>query len=392
MKRILLILTAIVLVVATTGGDLLALSKEQKRVIDSGVYYFNVEESSQFCSNVNVNLIGNDNIERIFNYFIGKGLTREQAAGIAGNAMQESSGDPTAVSSSGYRGIFQWDKNIRWPRLEEFARNRGLDPNTLEAQLEFAYEEAVQRNNIEGLKQQTTVELATWFWGRFYEVAIIGGSTSTTPMTNVQHLENRVRYAQEALASYGEGVAYLVSGSTNCSGGNGQNTRYVDGFIVYNQKDPTWGNLPYGSSTIGDAGCGPAAMAMIITNLTGQRVTPVETANYAASIGMYQEGRGSSWEIGPRLAEHWGLRAEPVAKDVASITAALRNGALVITPGAGPKPFTSGGHFIVIRGVTADGKFKIGDSGHSDTSDQDWDPQFIVQNMRDGGSYAIYRQ
>lgn len=383
-----------IIALIATSGDILALSRDQRRVIDSGVYYFNVEESNQYCSNDNVSLLGNDNIERIFNYFLSQGLTREQAAGIAGNAMAESSGDPTIVSRSGYRGIFQWDRANRWPRLEEFASSRGLDPNLLETQLEFAYDEANQRGNIAGIQEHTTVEMAAWYWGRFYEVAIVGGSTSTTPMTNVQHLERRVAYAREVLSSYGgnSGGAGTVNTTLNCAGGNGQNTQFIDGFTVYNQKDPAWADLPYATSTIGESGCGPAAMAMIITNLTKQQVTPVETANYAAQIGMYEPGVGSSWSIGPRLAEHWGLRAEPVAKDITAITNALRNGALIITPGAGPQPFTSSGHFIVIRGITANGMFRIGDSGHSNTSAQDWDPQQIVQNMRDGGSYAIYRQ
>ncbi len=52
-------------------------------------------------------------------------------------------------------------------------------------------------------------------------------------------------------------------------------------------------------------------------------------------------------------------------------------------------PFTANGHFIVIRAVTAEGKFKVGDPGHSDTSDKDWDPQQLINNMRDGSVYAI---
>jgi hypothetical protein len=132
-------------------------------------------------------------------------------------------------------------------------------------------------------------------------------------------------------------------------------------------------------------------LAMVITNLTRQNVTPVATAEYASSIGMYTAGQGSSWAISPRLAEQWGLQYAPIQNDVAAIAAALREGKLIVTAGNGPKPFTSGGHFIVIRGITADGKFKIGDSGHSDTSTQEWDPQFIVSNMSEGSAYAIYK-
>lgn len=389
-KRILsLFFALIILLILPQQVD--ALTPEQRKVIRSGSYHFNVEQTNNQCANDSVNLTGSDNIERIYNYFLSKGLTPAQSAGVAGNAMAESGGDPTALSRSGYQGIFQWDANNRWPRVVAFAEERGMDPNTLEAQLEFAFDEATQRGNIEGIKEYDAVDLATWYWGRFYEVAIIGGSTSTTPLTNVQHLERRIEYANEISGTYGNGSATGGTSTGSCVGGNGQATQYVDGFTVYSQYDPDWVDRPYSTSTIGISGCGPAAMAMIITALSDQPVTPVQTADYAGSIGMYIEGVGSSWTIGPRLAEHWGLRSEPVERNVAAITEVLREGKLVIAPGQGPKPFTSGGHFIVIRGVTADGKFKIADSAHNDTSTQDWDPDFIVSNMRDGGTYAIFK-
>ena len=46
-------------------------------------------------------LTGNDNLEKIYNYFLGKGLTDFQAAGIVGNISQESGGDPTIVQGGG---------------------------------------------------------------------------------------------------------------------------------------------------------------------------------------------------------------------------------------------------------------------------------------------------
>ena len=382
-------------------GQVDALTPEQRRVLRSGSYHFNVEQTNNNCSSGSVNLTGSDNIERVYNFFISKGFTPAQAAGVAGNAMAESSGDPTTVSANGnYSGVFQWDTDGRFARLREYAAANNLDPFSLEAQLPFAYEEASQRytergdrsaSNIDGVKKQTAVDMATWYWGRFFEVAIINSNTSETPLTNVQHLDRRINYANEIMTTYGNGSASGGTSTGSCAGGNGQSTQYVDGFTVYSQYDPDWVNHPYSSSTIGISGCGPAAMAMIITALTDQSVTPVQTADYAGSIGMYQEGVGSSWTIGPRLAEHWGLQSEPVERNVAAITAALREGKLIIAPGQGPKPFTSGGHFIVIRGITADGMFKIADSGHNDTSTQDWDPDFIVSNMRDGGSYAIFK-
>src|SRR5581483_9508154 len=80
-----------------------------------------------------------------------------------------------------------------------------------------------------------------------------------------------------------------ASGSCSSSGA-GQSTKYIDGFTIYSQYDPDWANKPYGDTTIAAAGCGPSAMAMIITALTGQSVTPDVTAAYADSQNLYVNG------------------------------------------------------------------------------------------------------
>ena len=79
-----------------------------------------------------------------------------------------------------------------------------------------------------------------------------------------------------------------------------------------------------------------------------------------------------------------------MGSNIAKITQALQSGGLIITAGKGPKPFTNGGHFIVIRAVTASGKFLVGDSGHNDTSTKEWEPQQILSSMSGGSAYAVY--
>ena len=51
-----------------------------------------------------------------FNFFVSKGLTKTQSAGIIGNLMQESSVIPSAVEYGGGpgRGIAQWSVGGRW--------------------------------------------------------------------------------------------------------------------------------------------------------------------------------------------------------------------------------------------------------------------------------------
>lgn len=340
---------------------------------------------------VSTDLLGGDNIEKAYRYFLQKGLTANQSAGIVGNLGQESGVNPSSgYPNNNYIGIAQWDKGGRWARLVEWA-GQTKDVLKLDTQLDYLWKEASERGNIDGIKVMSDIDHATWYWGRYFEVAIIGGSHDETPLTNVQLLDKRIKYAHEVYERYGGSLPGAPPSSGDCSAttGTGQDTRFIDGFTIYSQTDPAWKNSPYGSSTIGKSGCGPSAMAMIITALTGQKITPVDTANYAASKGLYIAGQGSSWGIGPVLAEHWGLKAEPIGADLARITSTLQAGGLVIAAGQGATPFTSGGHFIVIRAVTAGGKFRVGDSGHRNTSDQDWDPAPIISNMHGGSAYAI---
>lgn len=80
---------------------------------------------------------GNSKAMKAFNYFKSQGYTDFQSAAIVGNLLQENRAmDPTLANSIGMKGIAQWDKN-RWSNLERFSKNKGLDPNTFEAQLQF---------------------------------------------------------------------------------------------------------------------------------------------------------------------------------------------------------------------------------------------------------------
>lgn len=72
------------------------------------------------------------NVATALAFFQKAGWTKEQAAGIVGNAMVESSMNPNAVNSIGMRGLFQWDHS-RWAQL--VSKGWGTDLN---AQLAFA--------------------------------------------------------------------------------------------------------------------------------------------------------------------------------------------------------------------------------------------------------------
>ncbi len=131
--------------------------------------------------------------------------------------------------------------------------------------------------------------------------------------------------------------------------------------VYYNQTDARWGNKPYGkTSTIGRAGCGPTALAIAVASLTGNKVTPYDVAQWSVANGGLCEGSGSYHSLIPNGGRHYGLTVTSIGRDGKKLVEALQEGKLVIaimTKGH----FTNSGHFIVLRGVTSDGKLLVAD-------------------------------
>jgi hypothetical protein len=142
------------------------------------------------------------------NYFMSQGLTKDQAAGIVGNLMQESGAgiDPKAKNATGHRGIAQWDKN-RWGNFEKWAKQKDLDVNTREAQLQWIMEEmrtgagGLSLKTLKGAK--TSRESATMFLEKFERSGEKAGSAG---------FENRMKNAAKLAATKDFGSTMRGSG------------------------------------------------------------------------------------------------------------------------------------------------------------------------------------
>lgn len=120
------------------------------------------------------------NTHTAFNYFVGKGLTKRQAAGIVGNLLQESSMNPNAVQYGGGpgRGIAQWSVGGRWnhsyhDNLVWYANDKlGKSRWNLSAQLAFVWYElhSVGGYGLTALRNSTTIRGATIAFERDYEI------------------------------------------------------------------------------------------------------------------------------------------------------------------------------------------------------------------------------
>ncbi len=158
--------------------------------------------------------LGN-NARTAFNYFVAKGLTETQAAGIVGNLMQESSVRPAAVEYGGGpgRGIAQWSVGGRFntgsKSLTSYANARGANRWALTTQLDFIWYEmaTVGGYGLTELRAATTINAAVTAFQNKYEIC---GTCAQT---------QRITYARQALADYGGGGGTSGGGAGGGSGG-----------------------------------------------------------------------------------------------------------------------------------------------------------------------------
>ncbi len=201
-------------------------------------------------------------------------------------------------------------------------------------------------------------------------------------LTGYDGVNNNLKKWQNVLANGGDTYEALVStyGSdkvlkSNCTGSAGS-TANPGNETYYKQGDyPT---VPYcsGKATLASSGCFPTAFAMVVENLTGKVTPPKEIAEYICndvngSRKYRVDGVGSNidFTIDPLTQSHFNItsrKLSPNEMNMTSIIEKLKSGKKLIVSlqGAGGR-FSSGvGHIIVLSGVTPDGKIKVLDPGH----------------------------
>ena len=138
-------------------------------------------------------LRGNENAEKVFNYFVDRGFTDEGAAGVVGNFMRESGCNPAITeggSGIGY-GLAQWSYTRR-TQLEQFAHSQGKPPSDMKVQLDFAWKELQAYGSLRGFLSGThNVDQATIRFCNEYE------------RPGVVAMSERIAFAKDALAAYG---------------------------------------------------------------------------------------------------------------------------------------------------------------------------------------------
>ena len=162
--------------------------------------------------------------------------------------------------------------------------------------------------------------------------------------------------------------------------------------VYFNQGEEPWASMQYGTSTIGAAGCGPTSLAIVISTLTNQTVTPQMTAEYAISNGEYVSGVGTAHSFPTNAANHWGLTCERVGKDrMDYVVQSLKEGKMVVEICEAYTITGSGsGHFIVLTGVTRDGYITIADCASRERTGKIYSVDTIKSYGRDLSEGAFW--
>lgn len=147
------------------------------------------------------------------------------------------------------------------------------------------------------------------------------------------------------------------------------------------QSSDEWKDLPYGTDTIGPYGCGPTVMAIAVASLTDTDTDPAVMAAWAVEHGYWARRSGSYHSIVLGTARSFGLLAEPLtSRGADDMLDALSQGKMLVAL-MGPGHFTTGGHFILLRGRTLSGEVLVADPNSLENSLTLWDPQIILDEL-----------
>lgn len=156
---------------------------------------------------------------------------------------------------------------------------------------------------------------------------------------------------------------------------------------LFLQWDQRWGYNDYGSSCIAISGCGPTSLSMVYCGLTGDAsYTPDKMAAFSDGRGYYTSA-GTSWKLMTEGARALGLTSSELPVDAGVMKAALKKGNPLIIS-VGPGDFTTEGHFLVITGVTHNGRFTVLDPNSREKTEKNWTAEKLLPQILNIWSFS----
>ncbi len=166
---------------------------------------------------------------------------------------------------------------------------------------------------------------------------------------------------------------------------------YVEQFPeipLYNQLD--YGSTTYGyvGSTVASSGCGIVSYAMVLSYLLDREILPDELASM---YHRYRVQYGSSHSLFIDTQEYWGVSVKKCFWEEAwldgKVMEALENGQPIIANVHADSAFTDNGHFIVLYGLTENGKILVRDPNGSNYNKKG----FLADGFKNGFDPKYFR-
>ena len=126
-------------------------------------------------------------------------------------------------------------------------------------------------------------------------------------------------------------------------------------FVFYSQSDERWSKDALGNKTMKDAGCGPTSLAMAISQLTGEQITP----DTVAKLGKEHLPGYSQFSLFPSVADKLNMNYDE-GYDNSFIVKNLRKGIPVVLSGrtnATGTPYTAEGHVVTASHMSGNNVF-----------------------------------
>ena len=162
-----------------------------------------------------------------------------------------------------------------------------------------------------------------------------------------------------------------------------------NGIPRFQQWDERWGYLTYGNDNIGINGCGPTCLSMVVAGLLkDSSKSPDAVAEFSVENNYCTVASGTAWSLMSTGARKLGLKSESVSVGADSLRSVLKKGQPVICS-MKPGDFTTTGHFIVLTGLTDDGKLMINDPNSITRSEKRWDIDTIVGQAKSAWTYTV---
>lgn len=127
----------------------------------------------------------------------------------------------------------------------------------------------------------------------------------------------------------------VPSGTGTGAGQTVSGGKVLNNCVHYLQWDSKWKNVKYSthtsSQTIGNSGCGPSSMAMIMATFIDKSITPVEMCKLSVDNGYRTYSSGTSWSFFEFVFKKYSKFAKFVkTTSIPTLKAALEQGALAV--------------------------------------------------------------